>query len=61
MKSLTTEIDDIMDTILEDDIYKCLGHMQTKQIKNAQMKQQLGDEYLHCTKSILKTNLNGKI
>jgi hypothetical protein len=34
--------------------------MQTKQIKHAQMKQQLGNEYLQHTKRILKTKLNGK-
>jgi hypothetical protein len=44
----------------EEDIYKYLGHMQTKQIKHAQMKQQLSYEYLQRTKSILKTKLNGK-
>jgi hypothetical protein len=44
----------------EEDTYKYLGHMQTKQIKHAQMKQQLGNEHLQRTKSILKTKLNGK-
>ena len=34
--------------------------MQTKQTKHAQMKRQLGEEYLHRTKGILKTKLNGK-
>ena len=34
--------------------------MQTKQIKHAQMKRQLCEEYLHHTKSKLKTKLNGK-
>jgi hypothetical protein len=57
MKNFTTENGDTMEAMIEDDIYKCLGLMQTKQ---AQMMQQQGDEYLHCTKSILKTNLNGK-
>ena len=37
-----------------------MGHIQSKQIKHAQMKQKLGEEYLHRTKSILKTKLNGK-
>jgi hypothetical protein len=49
-----------MTVMKEGDIYKYLGHMQTKQIKHAQMKQQLGNEYLQRTKSILKTKLNGK-
>jgi hypothetical protein len=35
----------------EGDIYKYLGHMQSKQIKHAQMKQQLGNEYLQCTRA----------
>jgi hypothetical protein len=60
MKNFTTEDEDIMETMNEDDIHKYLGHMQTKHIKHAQMKQQLGEEYLHRTKSILKTKLNGK-
>jgi len=34
--------------------------MQSKQIRHAQMKQKLGEEYLQRTKSILKTKLNGK-
>jgi hypothetical protein len=34
--------------------------MQSKQIKHAQMKNKLGEEYLNRTKSILKTKLNGK-
>jgi hypothetical protein len=49
-----------MITLKAEDIYKYLGHMQTKLIKHARMKQQLGHEYLQCTKSILKTKLNGK-
>ena len=49
-----------MEAMNKNDIYKYLGHMQTKQIKHAQMKQQLGEEYLRRTKSILKTKLNGK-
>ena len=49
-----------MMTLWKDDIYRYLGHMQSKQIKHAQMKQKLGEEYLHRTKSILKTKLNGK-
>jgi hypothetical protein len=34
--------------------------MQSKKIKHAQMKQKLGEEYLHRTKSVLKTKLNRK-
>jgi hypothetical protein len=34
--------------------------MQSKQIKHAQLKHTLGEEYLNRTKSILKTKLNGK-
>jgi hypothetical protein len=49
-----------MTAMKEADIYKYLGHMQTKQITHAQIKQQLGSEYLQRTKNILKTNLNGK-
>jgi len=49
-----------MEAINEDDMYRYLGHMQAKQIKHAQMKQKLGEEYLNRTKSILKTKLNGK-
>jgi hypothetical protein len=60
MRSFTTENDDTMGTMNEDDIYKYLGHMQTKQMKHTQMKQKLGEEYLNRTKSILKTKLNGK-
>ena len=37
-----------------------MGHMQSKQIKHAKMKQKPGEEYLHRTKSILKKKLNGK-
>jgi len=37
-----------------------LGHTQSEQIKQAQMKQKLGEEYLHRKKSILKAKLNGK-
>jgi hypothetical protein len=60
LRSFTTEEEDTMIAMKEEDIYKYLGHIQTKQIRHAQMKQQLGDEYLLCTKSILKTNLNEK-
>ena len=59
MRNFTTE-DDEMEAMNEDDMYRYLGHMQAKQIKHARMKQKLGEEYLNCTKSILKTKLNGK-
>jgi hypothetical protein len=60
LRNFTTEEEDTMTATKEGDIYKYLGHMQTKQIKHAQMKQQLGSEYLQPTKSTLKTKLNGK-
>jgi TnpA family transposase len=60
MRSFTTENDDTTEATNEDDIYKYLGHMQTKQMKPTQITQKLGDEYLNHTKSILKTKLNGK-
>jgi hypothetical protein len=60
LRNFTTEEEDTMIAMKEEDIYKYLGHMQTKQIKHAQMKQQLANEYLQRTKSILKTKLNGK-
>jgi len=61
MRNFTTEDDDdTTEAMNKDEIYRYLGHMQTKQIKHAQMKQKLGEEYLHRTKSILKTKLNGK-
>ena len=60
MRNFTTEDDDTMEAMNEDDMYRYLGHMQAKQIKNVRMKQKLGEEYLNRTKSILKTQLNGK-
>jgi hypothetical protein len=60
MRIFTTGDDDIMEAMNEDDMYRYLGHMQAKQIKHARMKQKLGEEYLNCTKNILKTKLNGK-
>jgi hypothetical protein len=60
MKNFRTEDEDIMEAMNEDDIYRYLGHIQTKQSKRAQMKRQLGEEYVHRTESILKTKLNGK-
>jgi hypothetical protein len=61
MRSFTTESNDIIKAMNEDDIYKYLGHMQTIQMKHTQMKQKLGEEYLNHTNSILKTKLNGKM
>jgi hypothetical protein len=60
MMNFTTEDADTMEAMNEDDVYKYLGHMQSKQISHTQMKQKLGKEYLNRTKSILKTKLNGK-
>jgi hypothetical protein len=59
-RNFTIEDDDNMEAIIEDNIYRYLGHVQSKQIKHAQMKQQLGEKYLNRKKSILKTKLNGK-
>jgi hypothetical protein len=44
MRNFTTEDDDTMEAMNEDDTYKYLGHMQSKQIKQTQMKQKLGKE-----------------
>jgi len=60
MRNSTTEYDDTMETMYEDDMYRHLGHVQAKQIKHARMKQRLVEKYLNRTKSILKTQLNGK-
>jgi len=60
MRNFTTEYDDTMEAMNKDDTYRYFGHMQSKQIRQAQMKHKLGEEYLHRTKSILKTKLNGK-
>jgi hypothetical protein len=60
MRNFTTEDNDTMEAINEEDTYRYLDHMQSKQIKHAQMKHKLGEEYLNHTKSILKTKLNGK-
>jgi hypothetical protein len=38
-----------------------MGHVQTKQIKRAQVKRQKGEEYLHCTKSIRRQRVKDKI
>ena len=55
-----TEDDDTMESMNKDDVYRFLGHMQSKQIKHAHMKQKICVEYLHRTKSTLKTKLNAK-
>jgi len=60
MRNFTTEDDDTMEAMNEEDMYRYLGHMQAKQIKHVRTKQKLGEEYLNRTKSILKTKLNGK-
>ena len=62
MRNFTTEDDDdTMEAMNKDEICRYLGHVQSKQMKHAQMKQKLGEEYLHHTKSILKTKLIGKM
>jgi hypothetical protein len=53
MRNFTTEDDDTMEAMNEDDIYRYLGHMQAKQIKHARMKQKLDEECLN-RKKILK-------
>jgi hypothetical protein len=60
MRNFTTEDSDTMEAMNEDDIYRYMGHMQSKQISHTHMKQKTGKEYLNRTKSILKTKLNGK-
>jgi hypothetical protein len=37
-RNFTIEDDDNMGAIIEDNAYRYLGHMQSKQIKHAQMK-----------------------
>jgi hypothetical protein len=37
LRNFTTEEEDTMIAMKEGDVYKYLGHMQTKQIKHAQM------------------------
>ena len=37
MRNFTTENDDTMEAMNEDDIYRYLGHMQSKQIKHARI------------------------
>jgi hypothetical protein len=38
MRNFTTEDDDTMDAMNEEDISRYLGHMQSKQFKHTQMK-----------------------
>ena len=61
MRNFTTEDDDTMEAMDDDDIYRYLDHMQAKQMKYARMKQKLGEEYLNRTKkhiNPLNTELN---
>ena len=51
MRIFTTEDDGTMEAMNKDEIYRYLGHMQSKQIKYAKMKQKLGEEYLHRIKA----------
>jgi len=44
MRNFTTEDDNTMEAMDEDDIYRYVGHMEAKQIKHARMKQMLGKE-----------------
>jgi len=44
MRNFTTEDDDTMEAMNEDNIYRYLDHMQAKQIKHAQVKQKLGEK-----------------
>ena len=60
MRNFTTEDDDTMEAMNEDDFYRYLGHVQANQIKHARMKEKLDEDYLNRTKSILKTKLNEK-
>ena len=53
MRNFTTEDDDTVEAMNKDDIHRHYGHVQSKQIKHAQMEQKLCEEYLHRTKGIL--------
>jgi len=44
MRNFTTEDDDTMEAMKEENMCRCLSHMQAKQIKHARMKQKLNDE-----------------
>ena len=45
MRNFIIEVDDTTEAMNENDIYRYLGHIQSKQIKHAQMKDNLGEEY----------------
>ena len=52
MRNFTIEDDDdTVEAMNKDEIYRSLGHMQSKQIKHAPMKKKLGEEYLHRKKA----------
>jgi hypothetical protein len=51
MRNFTTEDADTMGAMNEDDIYRYLCHMQSKQINHTRMKQKLGEEHLNRTKT----------
>ena len=52
MRNFTTDYDDKMEAMNENDMYRYLSNMQAKQIKHARMKQKVGEEYLNRTKRI---------
>jgi hypothetical protein len=56
----TIEKDDTMEAMNEDNIYKYLGQIQTKQMKHTQMKQKLGEEYINRTKCYFKDRVKWK-
>ena len=56
MRNFTTE-DDGTAEAMKPYVYRYLGHMKSKQIEDAQMKQKLGEEYLNRTKIILTHSL----
>jgi hypothetical protein len=43
MRNFTTEGPDTTEAMNEDDVYRYLGHMQSKQISLTQMKQKLSE------------------
>ena len=60
VRNFTTQDDDTVEAMNDNDMYRYLGHIKAKQIKRARMKQKIGEEYLNCTKSVIKTKLIGK-
>ena len=56
MRNFTSE-DDGTAEAMKPYVYRYLGHMKSKQIEDAQMKQKLGEEYLNRTKIILTHSL----